>query len=411
VSNCTEANVEERGAVDRRVALVVVLCGVTCALHIGKLPVAIPILTQALGLTLVQAGFLLSVVQLAGLALGLLIGVLADRMGARQIMLAGLLLLATGSVAGAMAQDVHALLASRVLEGMGFLWAVLPAPAVLRQQVNHPPTLSRALGWWGAYMPMGTALALLLGGAFIGQMGWRALWVILAGLSLLAAWGLKVSVPPARQDPVVTSGGGQGLWQRLSRTLKAPGPWAVALAFFFYSGQWIAVIGFLPTIYQHAGHSGWLLGALTALAAGINMTGNIAAGRWLARNTPPHRLLIAGYVAMGLGGWLAFQAESLPWLQYGGVLVFSGLGGLVPGTLFGIAVRLAPDSDTVSTTIGWMQQWSALGQFAGPPLVAALVVFSGGWSSSWWFIAACSLAGSVVAAWIGRLWGRRDELR
>ena len=48
-------------------ALVVILAGVVAALHIGKLPPAIPVLRESLGLTLVQAGFLLSLVQLAGM--------------------------------------------------------------------------------------------------------------------------------------------------------------------------------------------------------------------------------------------------------------------------------------------------------------------------------------------------------
>jgi hypothetical protein len=38
-------------------ALLVILAGVVAALHIGKLPPAIPVLRDALGLTLVQAGF------------------------------------------------------------------------------------------------------------------------------------------------------------------------------------------------------------------------------------------------------------------------------------------------------------------------------------------------------------------
>ena len=47
-------------------ALLVILAGVVAALHIGKLPPAIPVLRDALGLTLVQAGFLLSLVQRTG---------------------------------------------------------------------------------------------------------------------------------------------------------------------------------------------------------------------------------------------------------------------------------------------------------------------------------------------------------
>ena len=54
--------------------LIVILSGVTAALYVGKLPPALPVLRDALGITLLQAGFLLSLVQLAGMTLGLAVG-------------------------------------------------------------------------------------------------------------------------------------------------------------------------------------------------------------------------------------------------------------------------------------------------------------------------------------------------
>ncbi|MDP3288758.1 MAG: hypothetical protein Q8M64_10645, partial [Methyloversatilis sp.] len=52
-------------------AYVVIAAGVAAALHVGKLSPALPVLERALGVTLLQAGFLLSLVQLAGMVLGL----------------------------------------------------------------------------------------------------------------------------------------------------------------------------------------------------------------------------------------------------------------------------------------------------------------------------------------------------
>jgi MFS transporter, CP family, cyanate transporter len=78
------------------------------------------------------------------------------------------------------------------------------------------------------------------------------------------------------------------------------------------------------------------------------------------------------------------------------------VGGLIPGTLFGLAVRLAPGEDTVSTTVGWMQQLSALGQFAGPPLVAWLATQAGGWHLSWLATGSACLLGLWVAQRIDR---------
>ncbi|MFY9513123.1 MAG: MFS transporter, partial [Rubrivivax sp.] len=70
-----------------RTALIVILAGVVAALHVGKLPPAIPVLRDALGLGLVQAGFLLSLVQLAGMTAGAVFGVVADGLGLRRSML------------------------------------------------------------------------------------------------------------------------------------------------------------------------------------------------------------------------------------------------------------------------------------------------------------------------------------
>jgi hypothetical protein len=119
-------------------------------------------------------------------------------------------------------------------------------------------------------------------------------------------------------------------------------------------------------------------------------------------------LLQSGLAAMAVGAVLAFA----PWthattldatlVRYAGVLLFSAVGGLVPGTLFSVGVRLAPDEGTVSSTVGWMQQWSAIGQFAGPPLAAWLAARSGGWESTWQVTVAFALAGMVLAACIGR---------
>lgn len=392
-----------------RQAALVVLVGVSCALHVGKLPVAIPVLGRELGVTLLQAGFLLSLIQLAGMTLGLMVGLMADRIGPRRVMLAGLVALGLGSGLGALSTSVNMLLFTRLVEGMGFLLAVLPAPGLLRQRVGHAPTLSRALGWWGAYMPVGTALALLLGAPLIGQVGWRWAWAGLALVSLLAAEALRRGIAPEAARHPATAGSPPTLWPRLARTLRAPGPWLLATGFFLYSGQWLAVVGFLPTIYSQAGYTGAVLGALTALAAGINMAGNIGAGWWLARGARPGVLLAVAYSAMGAGALVAFGAEGQPVLQYAAVLVFSGVGGLVPGTLFGLAVVLAPGQDTVSTTVGWMQQFSSLGQFVGPSIVAWVALLAGGWQLTWVATGACSVVGLWVALRLQVAWRNRPS--
>ena len=385
-------------------AHVVVLAGVAAALHLTKLIPALPVLQQAMGLSLVQAGFLLSAVQLAGLCLGLMMGLAADALGLRRSMLLGLVTLTLASIAGIWANGAGSLMALRVMEGLGFLLAVTPAPGLIRRIVA-PERLGKLLGFWSAYMPLATALALLCGPLVMMQVGWQGLWAGLAGLSaLFAVWVWHV-VPTDQGSnspsatPTARLGG-----NALRRTLTHRGPWLVALCFAVYSFQWLAVIGFLPTVYAQAGVAVGTTAVFTALAAGVNMVGNIASGRLLNRGYRPQHLLYGGYGVMGVAAAIAF-VNTPAWLsddarfalRFCGVLVFSMVGGVIPGTLFALAVKLAPDESTVSSTIGWMQQWSALGQFAGPPLVAWLAGRVGGWHWTWLLTGACAAAGALLA--------------
>jgi MFS family permease len=300
------------------------------------------------------------------------------------------------------------------MEGFGFLLASLPAPALIRQLVP-PDKLNAMMGLWGAYMPAGTALALLVGPLWIPVWGWPSWWWLFAGLSALMAMGLLVAVPAdsirrslASTERVNASPDFRySLGQRIQETLRAPGPWLVSLTFAMYSGQWLAVVGFLPSIYAQAGLNGAWLGVLTALAAAVNILGNVASGRLLQKGVSAGALLYFGFLAMALGGALAFGAwtSDSPIWRYAGVLLFSMCGGLVPGTLFSLALRLAPSEGTVAATVGWMQQWSSVGQFVGPPAVAWLAAQVGGWQWTWTITGTCCVVGMLLSwrmAWVIR---------
>jgi len=394
---------------------VVVLGGVCAALHVGKLPPAIVTLQQSFDIGLVHAGFLVSLVQLAGMLGGVALGAFADGFGLKRSMLLGLAVLGSASLLGGAVESVGWLLALRAMEGLGFLLVVLPAPGLLRRLVA-PERLSLFLGVWGTYMPFGAALALLIGPFWMETLGWRTWWWALGASAFAAALALARAVPDrhaAAPDDAVGATArppAASPWiGRLRRTLGTPDPWLVAMCFAAYSSQWLAVIGFLPTIYLQAGITGVTTGVLTSLAAAANILGNLSAARLLHRRTPPTRLLVLGFVAMGVCATAAFAGEvghGLPTAaRYVAVLLFSMLGGIIPATLFSLAVRLAPSEQTVSSTVGWVQQWSAFGQFAGPPLVAWVASHAGGWHWTWTVTVVLSAAGLVLSRAIARKLG------
>lgn len=398
-----QASFNPSGSPSNRIAYLVVVAGMCAALHIWKLPPALPELQKEMGLTLVESGFLLSLVQLAGMTLGLLMGLFAEKIGLRRCIVIGLALLGAASALGTVFNDKTALMLFRALEGCGFLMVTMPGPALIRRLVvsSH---LSRVLGVWGAYMPVGTVIILLAGSWILSVGNWRILWLLLAVVTflMLAAVLRWVPVDPERAavqpvDKENSSAGGI-----IKTTLASGNVWLVALSFGAYSSQWIAVIGFLPSIYMAAGISGMSAGGLTAIVAGVNAIGNLAAGRLLHRGVRPQVLLCTGFGVMALGALYAFGLNPSATGKFIAVLFFSGVGGLIPTTLFLLAIKLAPSARTTSTSIGWLQQCSSIGQFAGPPAVAWVATVAGGWQWTWVATGACALAGIGMALRLGR---------
>ncbi len=393
-------------------AFIVIIAGMVAALHIGKIPPAIPVLRDALGVSLVEAGFLLSMVQMAGMLGGVFIGLAADGFGLRRSILLGQLVLVSASLAGAWATQPAELLVLRALEGLGFLLVVLPVPSLIRQLVP-PSRLALHLGLWGTYMATGTSLVLAGGPALMSVIGWQGLWGALAAVSAAVAAWLFLRVPSDRArraaaSVAAPSGVPAGVplaasarWAaRLRATLGSAGPWRVAITFSMYSSQWLAVIGFLPSIYAQAGLSGQAAGLLTAFACLVNVTGNLAAGRLLHRGVCARHLLYAGFLAMAVTAFVAFSPLSAeaPVARYLAVVLFSAVGGLIPATLFALAVHVAPSEQTVSTTVGWMQQCSSAGQFLGPPLVAWVAGTVGGWQWTWVITGLASIVGLLLSS-------------
>jgi MFS transporter, CP family, cyanate transporter len=166
-------------------------------------------------------------------------------------------------------------------------------------------------------------------------------------------------------------------------TLASPRPWLLALTFGFYAAQWIAVISFLPTLYLEAGIALTLAGPLTALAAAANVIGTIGSGALLQRGFTRATLVAAASATMFVCAWIAFGTDAPLAVRYAAVFAFSAGGGLIPGTLFATTLAYAPYPQAVSTTTGLMQQGAAIGQFIGPPLVAAVASASGHWGNTW----------------------------
>ncbi|MDW8468497.1 MAG: MFS transporter [Burkholderiales bacterium] len=100
-------------------ALAVFAGGLVCGAYVGKVPPALPAQREALGLGLVESGFIATTFNLIGLAGGMFFGLLCDRLGHKRVGLAGLGLMALAGAGGALASDFFALLLTRLSRRRG----------------------------------------------------------------------------------------------------------------------------------------------------------------------------------------------------------------------------------------------------------------------------------------------------
>ena len=125
---------------------IVLFAGIIAAFHVGKLAPAIPVLQSEMGISLVEAGLLLSLVQLVGMSSGVFWGFSIGRFGLRRAVLTGLAILTVSSFIAGFFTSSTLMLISRAVEGMGFVLVVLSGPGLMRSLVPAEH-LNIRMGW------------------------------------------------------------------------------------------------------------------------------------------------------------------------------------------------------------------------------------------------------------------------
>ena len=367
--------------------------GVAASLHVGKVPPALPALREELGLGLVAGGWVASIFNLIGATLGIASGLAADRLGARRVLAAGLVFLVAGSVWGATADSSAALLASRVLSGLGLVTVAVAAPGII-VAVAPPRDHGLALGAWSIYMPTGMAIAMLSAPLVLPGLGWRGLWLILAGLTAAVLVIVLAATRGVSGRPSTP--------RRISAdALRRPGPWLLAAAFACYTVQFFAVTTWMPTFLVESHGSTRQAAALAgALVVAANIVGCLAGAWLLHREAARWKLLAITYLVMAPCAAGAFSAGLPSVLVVALAAIFSAVGGLLPAAvLAGTAVH-APSRDHVATVNGFVVQGSHVGVVVGPPVFAMFVAAFGSWEQGWILMAALGIAGLGVTAGI-----------
>ena len=306
---------------------------------------------------------------------------------------AGLAISALGSLLGAQTGEFEPLLATRLLEGFGFILAIVALPSLISRSAA-PADRPLAMGLWGAFMPAGIGASMLITPLLVDWHGWRGLWNDVGIVMLLWCALLALAFRGDRGTPGTTP----AVRDIVGNALRT-GPLLLVGGFVCYSALYQPVTAFFPTLLITdrglALGSAAYLGALVAMA---NVFGNVGAGWLIGRGVAPTRLLLFAFVAMGAFGALVFAPFTSPAMKTLCGIAFSTCGGLYPGTAFALAPRFAAQPSHIALMSGLLLQGAGIGQTVGPLLVGSLVERDGSWSWAGLEVGLMAIIGLACAA-------------
>ena len=368
--------------------------GVTAAAYIGKAPPALPLMRPELGLGLVAAGWVVSIFNAMAMTTGIVAGLFADGLGHRRVVMVGLATLALGGALGSAAETSGVLLATRFLEGVGFVCIMAAAPSLIGEAAA-PGDRGLALGVWSTFMPVGIAGMVVASPPVLEAFGWRGLW--LAGAALAVAL-VAVGLVKAGRAAESRRPAGPSPWHNIRATVSRRGPWLLAASFFCFSLPWSAVMVWLPTfLVEQRGASIPEAALLTALVVIANVPTNVVAGWLIHRGVASWTLIALPGAVMGLSALGIFSDAVPDAVRFGLCMVFSAVGGFIPATLFAIVPVHASSPRQWGTMNGFILQGANLGQFVGAPAMASVVAATGDWHAVQWILLGAGALSVVFA--------------
>ena len=162
--------------------------------------VALPALVRELHATTTQLQWVVDSYNLVFAALLLTFGSLSDRFGRKGMLLTGLTVVGTASLAGGFTTSPAQLIAARSVMGLG---AAMTFPATLSLISNvftERGERARAIGLWGAIGGAAIAMGPIVGGWLLEHFSWAAIFIAMAPVAAAAAI-LVALVVPTSKDP------------------------------------------------------------------------------------------------------------------------------------------------------------------------------------------------------------------
>jgi MFS family permease len=342
---------------------------------------ALPVVRDAFALSDAQASLLVSAYFLVGIVVSPFLGLLADRVGRKRVLVPALVGFSLAGVAGYLAPDYATLLALRAIQGTAAA-ALFVTTVTIVGDAFEGAQRNAILGANVAVLSVGAAVFPVVGGA-LAAVAWNAPFLaygLALPIALFAAWGLE-DVPDGSDvpdDPDESSAGSAasgdqvgdraGYLRGAARSLTPAMAGLLAAAFlteFLLFGALITVVPFLLTAAY--GLAPLFVGLIVTTSEVGAIASASASGR-LAGVFTNGRLIGLGFVSYGFGLVGVYAAPSPAFVALAALLFGVGLGLSMPAVDAAVSERVTREYR--AGLLGLRNSTTFLGRAAGPVVFA-----------------------------------------
>ncbi|MHB9859895.1 MFS transporter [Streptomyces sp. YIM S03343] len=314
--------------------------------------------------SLLVLGGLLALYDGAEVVLKPVFGTLADRIGARPVLLGGLVAFAVASALYVLADSPGWLWAARLGQGAAAS-AFSPSASALVARLNPAAQHGRAFGSYGFYKSVGYTLGPLLGGVLVWVGGLPLLFTVLAVLGAAVACWAALAVPvvpplPKARQTVLD----------LARRLADPVFLAPTAALAAATAALSVGVGFLPVSGRAAGLGTVATGAAVSVLAACAAVVQPRTGRALDEGRLRTRSGLTAGLALTAAGLACAMLPGLTGILTGAALIGAGTGVVTP--LGFAALASATPRERLGQTMGAAELGRELADAGGPLLVAGV---------------------------------------
>jgi MFS family permease len=369
------------------VLIALFVAAISVSINQYKVPPVMPVLMRVFSIDLTMANLLMSIFSLSAFVLAIPAGIIVHRIGPKRSGLVAVGAVVLGAGLGALSSGSAALLVSRTVEGLSFVFMMVAGPAIISLWFSAQER-GAPMGVFATWVPVGSMIVLNAAPALEVAFGWQAVWWFgcLYGVFGFLVFSSLVRVPTVVGAASANPGTGgahpapnEGLMSNARAALANRNVWLLGLLFFCFTMVFPGFTNNMPTYLNLVrGYSLGQAALIVSLASLATIVGCPLMGLLSDRIGSRKKVYTSALLILAVLWLIPYHLSGLAIPLF--LVVFGLVAGALPTMIFTSLPEVMERPELAGIGMGGVVMLQNLGLLIGPVMFGRIVQVSGNWA-------------------------------